>query len=66
VTTDAHRQKLFAAFETAMTVGDLAALARTAFNAGAGWNVASIEPDRVQTRCYDDGVSAWLATIKRI
>jgi SAM-dependent methyltransferase len=39
---------------------------RTAFNAGAGWNVASIEPDRVQTRFHDDGASAWLATIKRI
>jgi SAM-dependent methyltransferase len=39
---------------------------RTAFNAGAGWNVASIEPDRVQTRFHDDGAPAWLATIKRI
>ena len=39
---------------------------RTAFNPGAGWNVASIEPDRVQTRFHDDGAPAWLATIKRI
>jgi hypothetical protein len=39
---------------------------RTAFNPGAGWNVASIEPDRVQTRFHDHGAPAWLATIKRI
>ena len=40
---------------------------RTAFNASTGWNVAAIEPDRVQTRFHDDnGAPAWLATIKRI
>jgi SAM-dependent methyltransferase len=40
---------------------------RAAFNAGAGWTVASIEPDRVQTRFHgDEGAPAWLATIKRI
>lgn len=39
---------------------------RAAFNPGAGWNVASIEPDRIQTRFHDHGAPAWLATIKRI
>ena len=40
---------------------------RAAFNATTGWNVASIEPDRLQTRFHDaDGAPAWLATIKRI
>ena len=39
---------------------------RVAFNRGAGWNVAAIELDRVQTRDRDDGAPAWLATINRI
>ncbi len=39
---------------------------RAAFSPGSGWNVAAIEPDRVQTRYHDDGAPAWLATIKRI
>jgi len=30
-----------------------------------GWNVASIEPDRLQTRFHDHGAPAWFATIKR-
>ena len=39
----------------------------TAFNPSTGWNVAAIEPDRVQTRFHDDnGAPAWLATINRI
>lgn len=43
--------------------GELAA----AFSPGTGWNVAAIEPDRVQTRFHDDnGAPAWLATINRI
>jgi SAM-dependent methyltransferase len=37
-----------------------------AFNAGSGWNVAAIEPDRVQTRYHANGAPAWLATIQRI
>ncbi|MGW4770491.1 class I SAM-dependent methyltransferase [Nocardia sp. NPDC004278] len=37
-----------------------------AFGAGAGWQVAAIEPDRIQTRFHDDGAPAWLATIQRI
>ena len=40
---------------------------RAAFTTGSGWNVAAIDPDRVQTRFHDDnGAPAWLATIKRI
>jgi len=40
---------------------------RSAFGPGDGWNVAAIEPDRVQTRFHDDaGAPAWLATIKRV
>jgi SAM-dependent methyltransferase len=38
---------------------------RAAFNRGDGWDVAAIEPDRVQTRHHDDGAPAWFATIKR-
>jgi len=37
---------------------------RAAFNTGAGWNVAAIEPDRLQTRFHADGAPAWFATIK--
>src|SRR6476646_3356044 len=39
---------------------------RAAFNPGNGWNVAAIQPDRIQTRFHDNGAPAWLATIKRI
>ncbi|MCU1331978.1 MAG: putative thiol methyltransferase 2 [Candidatus Angelobacter sp.] len=39
---------------------------RAAFNPGSGWNVAAIEPDRIQTRYHDHGAPAWFATIKRI
>jgi ubiquinone/menaquinone biosynthesis C-methylase UbiE len=39
---------------------------RAAFCLDNGWNVAAIEPDRVQTRIHDNGASAWIATIKRI
>jgi hypothetical protein len=37
-----------------------------AFTSGGGWNVASISPDRIQTRFEADGVPAWLAKIERI
>ncbi|HTV04202.1 MAG TPA: class I SAM-dependent methyltransferase [Acidobacteriaceae bacterium] len=37
-----------------------------AFNPRIGWNVAAIEPDRIQTRFHDNGAPAWFATIKRI
>jgi len=39
---------------------------RAAFNPGTGWNVAAIEPDRIQTRFHADGAPAWFATIRRI
>ena len=39
---------------------------RAAFDPNNGWNVVSIEPDRVQTRYHDDGAPAWFATITRI
>lgn len=39
---------------------------RAVFHPGNGWNVAAIEPDRVQTRFHENGAPAWLATIKRV
>jgi SAM-dependent methyltransferase len=39
---------------------------RAGFSAGNGWNVAIIEPARIQTRYHDNGAPAWLATVKRI
>jgi SAM-dependent methyltransferase len=39
---------------------------RSAFTPSSGWNVAAVEPDRVQTRFHDRGAPAWLATINRI
>jgi len=40
---------------------------RAAFGPSHGWNVVSIEPDRILTRYHDDhGAPAWFATIKRI
>jgi SAM-dependent methyltransferase len=37
-----------------------------AFTPAAGWAVAAIEPERVETRFHDHGAPAWLATIRRI
>jgi SAM-dependent methyltransferase len=37
-----------------------------AFSPGTGWQVSTIEPDRVQTRFHDNGAPAWLAAINRI
>jgi SAM-dependent methyltransferase len=39
---------------------------RAAFNPSNGWNVAAIEPDRLQTRFHENGASAWFATIRRV
>jgi SAM-dependent methyltransferase len=39
---------------------------RAAFSPSSGWNIAAIEPDRIQTRYHDSGAPAWFATIKRI
>lgn len=38
---------------------------RAAFGPGTGWQVASIEPDRIQTRFHDPDAPAWLATVNR-
>jgi SAM-dependent methyltransferase len=38
---------------------------RGAFNASSGWDVAAVEPDRIQSRYHRDGAPAWFATIKR-
>jgi SAM-dependent methyltransferase len=39
---------------------------RAGFQPSHGWNIVSIEPDRINTRFHDNGAPAWLATIKRI
>ncbi len=40
---------------------------RAAFNPAAGWTVAAVEAERIQTRFHgDDGAPAWLATVKRV
>ncbi len=39
---------------------------RAAFNPSSGWNIASIEPERIETRIHANGAPAWFATIKRI
>jgi hypothetical protein len=36
------------------------------FDAAGGWVVDSLELERLHTRFHDDGVPAWLATIKRV
>lgn len=37
------------------------------FTSDAGWDIAAIEPERIQTRFHDDaGAPAWLATITRL
>lgn len=38
---------------------------RAAFSPNNGWNVAAIEPNRVQTRYHHGGAPAWFATIRR-
>ena len=38
---------------------------RAAFTPSGGWSVASIRPDRIETRFTAQGVPAWLAKIER-
>lgn len=39
---------------------------RAAFHRGSGWEVSSIDAERIMTRFHgDNGVAAWLATLKR-
>jgi len=39
---------------------------RAAFPTASGWNIAAIEPERIETRFHENGAPAWLATIKRL
>jgi hypothetical protein len=39
---------------------------RAVFNGSTAWNVAAIEPDRIQTTFNEKGAPAWFATIQRI
>jgi SAM-dependent methyltransferase len=39
---------------------------RAAFKRRSGWSVASVSPDRIQTRFDAQGAPAWLAKIERI
>lgn len=40
---------------------------KSAFTTSSGWNIATIQPDRIHTRFHGDtGAPAWIATIKRI
>jgi hypothetical protein len=39
---------------------------RAAFKRIGGWSVASVSPDRIQTRVDAQGAPAWLAKIERI
>jgi SAM-dependent methyltransferase len=39
---------------------------RAAFNAGSGWEIASIEPDQIDTRFGHKGLPAWFVTVRRI
>jgi SAM-dependent methyltransferase len=39
---------------------------RAAFTRSGGWSVASVSPDRIQTRFDAQGAPGWLAKIKRI
>jgi ubiquinone/menaquinone biosynthesis C-methylase UbiE len=39
---------------------------RAAFEPSGGWRVASVSPDRIQTRFDAQGAPAWLAQIERI
>ncbi len=39
---------------------------RSAFTSSSGWELATVEPDRIDTRFHENGAPAWFATIKRI
>ena len=39
---------------------------RSAFNISNVWNIAALQPDRIQTRFLPNGAPAYLASIKRI
>ncbi|MFI2233381.1 class I SAM-dependent methyltransferase [Nocardia testacea] len=37
-----------------------------AFTPTSGWSIATVVPDRIETRFHEHGASAWLATIDRV
>ena len=37
-----------------------------AFGPSIGWNIATVEPERIETRFHDHGAPAWLARIDRV
>lgn len=37
-----------------------------AFSPSTGWNIASVEPERIETRFHDHGAPAWWARIDRV
>jgi hypothetical protein len=39
---------------------------RAVFDALDGWNIISIEPDRIETRFHHHGAPAWLAIVRRM
>jgi len=39
---------------------------KAAFSPNRHWNVIAIDPERIETNLHANGVSAWLATMKRI
>ncbi len=38
---------------------------RAAFHLGSGWEISTIQPERLETRFHENGAPAWLATIQR-
>jgi SAM-dependent methyltransferase len=39
---------------------------RAAFDPRAGWRIAEIAPDRIDTRFHDEGAPAWLVRVARV
>jgi SAM-dependent methyltransferase len=39
---------------------------RAAFGADNGWDIATLEPERIETRYHDNGAPGWLATVRRM
>lgn len=39
---------------------------RAAFTPSSGWNITSIQPERIQTRYHESGAPAWIVAVNRI
>jgi 2-polyprenyl-3-methyl-5-hydroxy-6-metoxy-1,4-benzoquinol methylase len=39
---------------------------RAAFQPGSGWEIASLEPDQIETRFGHKGFGAWFVTVRRV